>query len=77
MEVVSNSRIIVKAFSQTFENVFSAMNVCRLDDLILADTFIEYPKIGSILRADDVILVKTLVLKNRVKNCLCLCNAPN
>ena len=72
MEVVSNSRIIVTAVSKTFENVFSAMNVCRLDDLILADTCIEYPKIGFILKAEDVILVKTLVLKNRVKNYLCL-----
>jgi len=72
MEVVSNGRIIVKVFSQTFENVFSAMNVCRVDDLILADTCIEYPKNGFILQAEDVILVKTLVLKNRIKNCLCL-----
>ena len=39
-----------------------------LDDLILADTCIEYPKICFILKAEDVILVKTLVLKNRVKN---------
>ena len=72
MEAVSNSRIIVKAFSKTFENVFSAMNWCRLDDLILAYTCIEYPKIGFILRADDVILAKTLVFKNLVKNCVCL-----
>ena len=72
MEVVTNSRIIVKAFLKTFENVFSAMNGGRLEDLILAYISIEYPKIGFILRADDVILVKTLVLKNRVKNCLCL-----
>ena len=63
MEVVSNSRINMTVVSKTFENVFSAMNGCRLDDLILADTCIEYPKIGFILKAEDVILVKTLVFK--------------
>ena len=62
----------MKAFSKTFENVFSAMNGGRLDDLILACAGIEYPKIGFVLIANDVILVKIHVLKNRVKNCLCL-----
>ena len=73
MEVVSNSRNIVKAFSKMFENVLPVMNGCRLD-LILAYKYIyiEYPKTGFSLKAEDVILVKILVLKNRVKNYLCL-----
>ena len=58
-----NSFCLKNFLKIVWEIFYTALNGCRLDDLILAYAGIEYPKIGFVLRADDVILVKNLMLK--------------